>query len=138
MLKYSYNIVGFAQLKLRSGENMLGFAQISWVLLISISDFLLRSREFGTNLATIRCFFAYISWVWQKSDNDLIFILLRSSYFHTNPAKIRQKIQITAQKEPLATLRRLRPTRPPNFPIQSDLTRWFLQLVVGFLGGNPI
>ena len=50
--------MGFAQLRLRSGENMLGFAQILWVLLIFVLDFLLRSREFGSNLTTIWFFFS--------------------------------------------------------------------------------
>ena len=45
--------MGFAQLRLSFGENMLGFAQISWVLLIFVLDFLLRSHEFGANPVTI-------------------------------------------------------------------------------------
>ena len=72
--------MGFAQLRLSFGENMLGFAQISWVLLIFVPDFLLRSHEFGANPVTIW-------WLLLKSREFGInpvmiwFFLLRSSSF---------------------------------------------------------
>jgi len=57
--------VGFAQIWLRFGENLMGFAQI-WR----------NSNGFCTNPATIWCLFAQISWVLHKSNNDLVFYCL--------------------------------------------------------------
>ena len=66
MLKSSYNLMDFAQIRLRSVENMMGFTQIRQ----QFGVFLLRSREFCKNQVTIWCF------------------LLRSGDFCTNPTKI--------------------------------------------------
>ena len=63
MLRSSYNLVGFAQIRLRSNENMMGFAQIRR-----------NSNGFSLNPTTIWFFFfAQISWVLHKSGEDLMF-----------------------------------------------------------------
>ena len=55
----------FAQIRLRSVENMMGFAQIRR-----------NSDGICSNPTTIWCIFAQILWVLQKSGDDLMFFCL--------------------------------------------------------------
>ena len=114
----SWQYVGFAQIRLRSVENMMGFAQIRQ-----------NSDGICSNPATIWCIFAQISWVLQKSGDYLMFFCLDLVIFA-------QILRRSGEKY----------SRRQNGISGSiivsfdwfDLTRWCLRLAAGFLARNPM
>ena len=88
--------------------------------------------------ATIWCIFAQISWVLQKSGDDLMYFCLDLVIFAQILRRSGEKYRSPSKWNLRQHHRRLQPIRPLIKQLQSDLTRWCLRSAAGFLAGNPM